>query len=152
SFPFEQIVAYYAIADLMWITPLRDGLNLVTKEYVATHGLNEGAGVLVLSEFAGAAAELHAAILTNPHDPKDLRDKLYFGISISLSRGECAARLREIFDVVRNHDVHRWGAEFLEAVDASARPSTPEDTASAACRWSAAEFAFFARLAGAVHG
>ncbi|MDO6749706.1 trehalose-6-phosphate synthase, partial [Gilvimarinus sp. 1_MG-2023] len=65
--PFEQLVAYYAMADVMWITPLRDGLNLVAKEYVATQGMVDGAGVLVLSEFAGAAAELRGALLTNPH-------------------------------------------------------------------------------------
>ena len=120
ALPFEQVVAYYAIADLMWITPLRDGLNLVAKEYVAAQGLTDGAGVLVLSEFAGAAAELHGAILTNPHDPSDLRDKLYFGITTALNRDESRARLREIFDIVRYHDVHRWGQEFLDAVHAAA--------------------------------
>lgn len=114
--PFEQVVAYYAIADLMWITPLRDGLNLVSKEYVATQGLTDGCGVLVLSEFAGSAAELHGAILTNPHDPKDLRDKLYFGIGMALNRNESRTRLREQFDIVRYQDVHRWGREFLDAV------------------------------------
>jgi len=53
ALPFEEVVAWYAIADLMWITPLRDGLNLVAKEYVATQRLTGGSGVLVLSEFAG---------------------------------------------------------------------------------------------------
>lgn len=118
--PFEQVVAYYAIADVMWITPLRDGLNLVAKEYVATQGMTDGAGVLVLSEFTGAAAELRGAILTNPHDPKDLRDKLYFGLNLSLNRSESKVGLREQYDIVRYHDVHRWGAEFLDAVRAIA--------------------------------
>ncbi len=68
SLPFDEVVAWYAMADVMWITPLRDGLNLVAKEFVATQGLLAGSGVLVLSEFAGAAAELKGAVLTNPHD------------------------------------------------------------------------------------
>ena len=66
GFPFEEVVAWYAMADVMWITPLRDGLNLVAKEFAATQGLTQGCGVLVLSEFAGAAVELGAAVLTNP--------------------------------------------------------------------------------------
>src|SRR3546814_14671847 len=73
ALPFHEVVAYYAMADLMWITPLRDGLNLVCKEYVATQGLSGGRGVLVLSEFAGAAAELEGAILNHPHDSQDLK-------------------------------------------------------------------------------
>ncbi len=114
-FPFEEVVAYYAMADVMWITPLRDGLNLVAKEFVATQGLIKGCGVLVLSEFAGAAAELHGAVLTNPHDLSDLRDKLYFGLT--LNRAEAEARLRESFGIVQHNDIHRWGQEFLEAVE-----------------------------------
>ena len=112
--PFDQLVAYYLMADVMWITPLRDGLNLVAKEYVATQGLCGGAGVLVLSEFAGAAAELHGALLTNPHDPHDLRDGLYIGLT--LGRAEREARLRELFGIVQHNDIRRWGDEFLQAV------------------------------------
>lgn len=129
AFPFEEVVAYYAMADVMWITPLRDGLNLVAKEFVATQGLINGRGVLVLSEFAGAAAELHGAVLTNPHDPSDLRDKLYFGIT--LHWGEAEARLRELFGIVQHNDIHRWGQDFLDAVDetiaAQARLTEPAD-------------------------
>ncbi len=114
ALPFEEVVAWYAMADVMWITPLRDGLNLVAKEYVAVQGLTEGRGVLVLSEFAGAAAELHGAVLTNPHDPADLRDKLYLGIA--MNRAEAEARLRELFGVVQHNDIHRWGQDFLDSV------------------------------------
>ena len=119
AFPFEDVVAYYAMADVMWITPLRDGLNLVAKEFVATQGLIRGRGVLVLSEFAGAAAELHGAVLTNPHDPRDMRDKLYFGITLNRARTEAEARLRELFAIVQHNDIHRWGEDFLDAVNES---------------------------------
>lgn len=116
ALPFEEVVAWYAIADLMWITPLRDGLNLVAKEYVATQRLTGGSGVLVLSEFAGAAAELHGAVLTNPHDLHDLKEKLYQGIA--MNRAEAESRLRELFSVVQHNDLRRWGEDFLGALAA----------------------------------
>lgn len=128
ALPFEEVVAWYAIADLMWITPLRDGLNLVAKEYVATQGLTGGSGVLVLSEFAGAAAELHGAVLTNPHDLLDLKEKLYLGIA--MNRAEAEARLRELFSVVQHNDLRRWGEDFLGAVAGMAGRS-PEGSMSA---------------------
>jgi glucosyl-glycerol phosphate synthase (EC 2.4.1.213) len=114
ALPFDEVVAYYAMADVMWITPLRDGLNLVCKEYVGTQGLMGGRGVLVLSEFAGAAAELKGAILTNPHDAGDLYQGILRGIT--LGQAEATARLRDLFEIVRYHDVQRWGDEFLAAV------------------------------------
>ncbi len=119
ALPFDEVVSWYAMADVMWITPLRDGLNLVAKEYVATQGLTGGHGVLVLSEFAGAAAELHGALLTNPHEVHDLTAKLYLGIA--MKRAEAEARLRELFDIVRHNDIARWGQEFLDAVEAVPR-------------------------------
>jgi len=119
SLPFEELVAYYAMADVMWITPLRDGLNLVAKEYVATQGMTSGSGVLVLSEFAGAAAELRGAVLANPHDPRELMETCYLGLA--MSRTEARNRLKEAFDVVKYYDIARWGEEFLDAVELSSQ-------------------------------
>ena len=121
SVPFEQLVAYYSVADVMWITPLRDGLNLVAKEYIATQGKTGGCGVLVLSEFAGAAAELRGAILTNPHDPHELVTTCY--LALTLSRDEARSRLAEAYDSVRHYDIALWGSEFMDAVRAHARSS-----------------------------
>jgi glucosylglycerol-phosphate synthase/sucrose-6F-phosphate phosphohydrolase len=118
SVPFERLVAYYAVADVMWITPLRDGLNLVAKEFVATQGKTSGCGVLVLSEFAGAAAELRGAILTNPHDPHELVTTCY--LALTLSRDEARSRLAEAYDSVRYYDIELWGSEFMAAVRAHA--------------------------------
>src|SRR5690606_20799200 len=67
SLPFEEVVMQCAAADVGWITPLRDGLNLVAKEFVAAQSASGGDGVLLLSEFAGAAVEMHGALLTNPY-------------------------------------------------------------------------------------
>ncbi len=114
ALPFEEVVAWYAESDICWITPLRDGLNLVCKEYVATQGLVDGRGVLLLSEFAGAAAELHGAVLTNPHDPADLRDRLRQ--AIDMDAGEAEWRLRGLNEIVEHNDIRRWGREFIEAI------------------------------------
>lgn len=114
SLPFEEVSAWYAMADVMWITPLRDGLNLVAKEFVAAQGLLGGRGVLVLSEFAGAAAELKGALLTNPHDPADLAQTCY--LALNLPKNEAQARLRELFDIVCFNDIRRWGEDFLAGV------------------------------------
>ena len=115
SLPFEEVSAWYAMADVMWITPLRDGLNLVAKEFVAAQGLLGGRGVLVLSEFAGAAAELKGALLTNPHDPADLAQTCYLALNMPAS--EAKARLRELFDIVCFNDIRRWGEDFLAGVE-----------------------------------
>ncbi len=117
SLPFEEVSAWYAMADVMWITPLRDGLNLVAKEFVAAQGLLGGSGVLVLSEFAGAAAELKGALLTNPHDPVDLTQTCY--LALNLPKAEAQARLRELFDTVNYNDIRRWGDDFLGALGLS---------------------------------
>src|SRR5690349_24774786 len=80
----ENLVSYYLAADVALVTPLRDGMNLVAKEYVACRG-TEG-GVLVLSEFAGAAHELREAVIVNPYDPESIRRALE--IALAMSRSE----------------------------------------------------------------
>jgi len=114
ALPFEEVVAHYAAAQVMWITPLRDGLNLVSKEFVATQGIEGSNGVLVLSEFAGAAAELKGAVLTNPHDPADLTAGLLQ--ALSMPDDEATGRMRQLFGSVEYYDVDRWGRDFLDAV------------------------------------
>lgn len=114
SLPFEEVVAHYAAADIMWITPLRDGLNLVAKEFIATHGVHNSSGVLVLSEFAGAAAELKGALLTNPHDQADLVATLR--LALAMTDGERDSRQRNLFEIVSQYDLARWGQDFLQAV------------------------------------
>ncbi|MFC1476111.1 glucosylglycerol-phosphate synthase [Candidatus Zixiibacteriota bacterium] len=111
AFPFEEILALYAAADIAWITPLRDGLNLVAKEYVAAKAVTDTPGILVLSEFAGAAVELHGALLTNPYDINDMTDTLHQAIIIDAN--EKRERLRRMVDIVRNNDVQNWVSACL---------------------------------------
>ena len=74
SLPFDELIALYRAGDVMLVTPFRDGMNLVAKEYAAAH--IDGDGVLVLSEFAGAAEELTDAVLVNPHDDRALQQAI----------------------------------------------------------------------------
>jgi trehalose 6-phosphate synthase len=112
NLPREELCALYAAADVMLVTPLRDGMNLVCKEYVASR--HRGGGALVLSEFAGAAGELRQALLVNPHDVVGLRETI--ARAIALPEPEARRRMREMRRQVRTHDVHRFARTFLEAL------------------------------------
>ncbi len=114
SIAYQDVVAYYGVADVAWITPLRDGLNLVAKEYVATQGNLGSAGVLILSEFAGAAVELHGALLSNPYDAKSMEETLY--LALTLEKDDRTYRMSRMNAIVRNNDVHSWGKNFTRAV------------------------------------
>ena len=125
SLPFEDVVAHYAAAGIAWITPLRDGLNLVAKEYVATRHALGRPGVLILSEFAGAAVELHGALLVNPYDAKAMSETLYQ--ALTMGADEAAYRAGRLAMIVEEHDVRRWGEGFLAAL----RQEQQEQQASA---------------------
>ncbi len=102
--PFEELVALYVAADVMLVTPLRDGMNLVAKEFVACRV--NGDGVLVLSEFAGAAEQLTAALIVNPHDVDGVTAVLRR--AVSLPEVEVRARMKKLQQVVRRNDVFEW--------------------------------------------
>jgi glucosylglycerol-phosphate synthase len=114
SLPFDEVIAHYAACSIAWITPLRDGLNLVAKEFVATRNALGKPGVLVLSEFAGAAVELHGALLTNPYDADMMTNTLHQ--ALTMGADEAAYRTERMAAIVARHDVTRWGDEFLGAV------------------------------------
>jgi trehalose-6-phosphate synthase len=118
SLPFEEVIAHYAACDVAWITPLRDGLNLVAKEFVATKRATGMSGVLILSEFAGAAVELHGALLTNPYDANAMTAALHH--ALTMGADERAYRTGRMAMIATEHDVTRWGDGFLAAVEAAA--------------------------------
>lgn len=116
----DELLALYRAADVMLVTPLRDGMNLVAKEYVAAR--TDERGCLVLSEFAGAAAELASAITVNPYDVAGTAAAIQH--ALSMPESEQALRMRELREVVQDHTVQKWAAEFLR--DLSARePVSP---------------------------
>jgi trehalose 6-phosphate synthase len=112
SYPREEMAALYLAADVMLVTPLRDGMNLVAKEYVACRC--DGGGALVLSEFTGAADELTSAFLVNPHDIDGLKDAIVRAVTISPA--EARRRMRSMGRQVREHDVAYWAASFLDTL------------------------------------
>lgn len=118
SIPFEEVIVYGAAADVAWITPLRDGLNLVAKEFVTAQGAVDGDGVLLLSEFAGAAVELHGALLTNPYDIEGMAEGLHQ--ALTLPAAERRQRMRRLVEIVEGHDVDDWSRGFLEALAGTA--------------------------------
>jgi glucosylglycerol-phosphate synthase len=118
SLPFEEVIAHYAACDVAWITPLRDGLNLVAKEFVAAKKATGTSGVLILSEFAGAAVELHGALLTNPYDANAMTHALHQ--ALTMGADERAYRTGRMAMITTEHDVGRWGDGFLAAVEAAA--------------------------------
>jgi trehalose-6-phosphate synthase len=109
SLPFEELVALYVAADVMVVTPLRDGMNLVAKEFVSSRVDEDG--VLVLSEFTGAAHELKQALIVNPHDVEGLAATLRS--ALALPEKERKGRMRAMRTTVRQHDVHAWARGFL---------------------------------------
>ncbi|MCW4466510.1 trehalose-6-phosphate synthase [Glutamicibacter sp. MNS18] len=109
SYPMREMIAMYLAADVLLVTSLRDGMNLVAKEYVAAHE-NER-GVLVLSEFTGAADQLTQAVLVNPHDIDGMKKKIVQ--AVNMSETEQARRMRRMYRHLQDNDVVGWSQKFL---------------------------------------
>lgn len=120
SFPRETMAALYRIANVMVVTPLRDGMNLVAKEYVACYPRDDGA--LVLSEFAGAARELRRAYLVNPYDLNGMKEALLKAASdpVTIKR----RRMRALRRQVNSHTIARWADNFLTSLGETPTPGT----------------------------
>ena len=108
----EQLAAYYSAADIALVTPLRDGMNLVAKEYVAAR-VDHG-GCLVLSEFAGAASQLRQAYLVNPHDLDGMKDTMIR--ALDANPADAARRMRAMRRNLRTNDVQAWARSYLAAL------------------------------------
>jgi trehalose 6-phosphate synthase/phosphatase len=110
---FERLVALYRAGDVALVTPLRDGMNLVAKEYLASHP--EGTGVLILSETAGAAEELGEALIVNPHDTDQMIDALER--ALTMSEQQQKASNQPMLARQRRYDVVRWAEDFLAQLE-----------------------------------
>jgi trehalose 6-phosphate synthase/phosphatase len=132
----KEVTALYRSADVLVVTPTRDGMNLVAKEFVAAR--TDGDGVLVLSEFTGAAAELAEALLINPYDLEGTADALLRALSMPAQ--ERHLRMAHLRTRVETYDVHRWAREFLDRLGSdlepphALRPSLPSVLAGAQAR------------------
>lgn len=115
SFGLEELVEWYLSADVCLVTPLRDGMNLVAKEYCAAQ--THGQGVLVLSEFAGAAEELQAAILTNPLDTEGLCKSIVQ--ALSMNPDEARRRMTAMNGIIAEKNAHHWVKSLLNNISDS---------------------------------
>jgi trehalose 6-phosphate synthase len=119
SYSRTELAALYRAADVMAVTPLRDGMNLVAKEYVAAR--TDLGGALVLSEFAGAARELRQAYMCNPHDINSIKDALMR--AAEADHAQATRRMQAMRRYLRDHGVRQWAADFLAALG-TGRPET----------------------------
>ncbi len=112
NLPFDELVALYLAADVMLVTPFRDGMNLVAKEYVMCRG--DLTGRLVLSEFAGAAAELRGAFMVNPHDLEGIKE----AVRLAMNAGpkETRDRMSRMRRKIYRRNVYDWADGFLAAL------------------------------------
>jgi len=118
--PYEDLLCYYRTADVCWTTPLRDGLNLVAKEYIVA---KEGqGGALVLSEFVGAAVELPEAILTNPYSMDRMDEAI--DQALAMPEKEQKERMAKMYETVTKYDVNYWADHLLELFEST----NPEKT------------------------
>lgn len=108
----EDTAALYEAADVMLVTPLRDGMNLVAKEFIACRVREDG--VLILSEFAGATSELDGAVLVNPYDVEDMAERIRVALTMPLR--EQRERMRRLRSRVMSSDVRLWTSAFLQAL------------------------------------
>ena len=109
SYPLREMISLYLAADVLLVTALRDGMNLVAKEYVAAH--QDGRGVLVLSEFTGAADQLTQSVLVNPHDIDGMKAKIME--AVNMDEAEQAKRMKRMNHHLEEFDVAGWSDRFL---------------------------------------
>jgi alpha,alpha-trehalose-phosphate synthase [UDP-forming] len=126
TMPLRRLLSYYAVADVAVVTPLKDGMNLVAKEYVICQAATNGDGVLILSEFAGASRELTQAIPCNPFDEEGLSKVMED--ALSMPDHDRRDRLRSMANHIASHDVFAWARAAL------AEKPDPDDTGRRALR------------------
>lgn len=118
NYPHATLTGFYRMARIALVTPLRDGMNLVAKEFVAAQD-PEDPGVLILSSFAGAARELDGALQVNPYDLDGVADTISEALEMSLD--ERQRRWRPMMERVSRYDIHAWRKDFLSALVATPR-------------------------------
>jgi trehalose 6-phosphate synthase/phosphatase len=121
SLEFENLIDLYTTCDIAWLTPIRDGMNLVAKEYIATR--TDQSGVLILSEMAGAANELHEALLINPNNFEQIALALHQAINMPLE--EQVARNTPMQKRLERYDVERWAQDFMDSLLAQKQQDAP---------------------------
>lgn len=116
SLSFQELIALYALADVALITPLRDGMNLIAKEYIACR---DGKGVLILSEMAGAAEELTEAVIINPNNIGEIAESIHY--SLRMNEQEQSNRILSMQRRLREYDIQKWALDFFQSLNEQRR-------------------------------
>ncbi|MET1755195.1 alpha,alpha-trehalose-phosphate synthase (UDP-forming) [Novosphingobium sp. RD2P27] len=123
GYPRSELAGFYRAANIALVTPLRDGMNLVAKEYVAAQD-PEDPGVLILSQFAGAAHQLTDALLVNPHSTEEVSEAIKRALQMPLE--ERRRRHQALLAAVRDQDVVLWREQFVTVLQGDAPPAPPQ--------------------------
>ena len=113
---FEDLIDLYMTSDIAMISPVRDGMNLVAKEYVAAQSATDP-GVLILSKFAGAAEELDGALLVNPYDIEGMSESIK--TALEMPKDERVSRWIRMIEQLQDFDIHRWSKNCISAIQSS---------------------------------
>jgi trehalose 6-phosphate synthase len=122
NFRRDELAGIYRAARVCLVTPMRDGMNLVAKEYVASQNADDP-GVLVLSRFAGAARQMTDAVIVNPYSREEMSEALK--TALTMGRAERIRRWERLIDGVRTNDVKLWRDSFVDALVAAKEPPLP---------------------------
>jgi trehalose 6-phosphate synthase/phosphatase len=112
SLPHETLISIFRMSDVALLTPLRDGMNLVAKEYIAAR--NDRKGVLILSEFTGASKELSESIIINPNNIEEIADAIHEALGIPVKEQICRNEAMQLR--LKRYDVRRWASDFVDAL------------------------------------
>ncbi len=112
SMPFENLITLYINSDIAWLTPIRDGMNLVAKEYIATR--TDKTGVLILSEMAGSANEMNESLLINPNNFEQIADTIY--TALNMPKAEQIARNMILQKRLERYNVEKWANDFMHSL------------------------------------
>lgn len=115
SLPFEELIELYTSSDIAFLTPIRDGMNLVAKEYIASR--IDQTGVLILSEMAGVAHEMNDALLINPNDYNQMAETLK--LALEMPEEEQISRNKIIQKRIQRYNVEKWASDFMEALNST---------------------------------
>jgi trehalose 6-phosphate synthase len=146
----QEIQKYYKAADLCLVTSLHDGMNLVSKEFIAARDDDQGA--LILSQFAGASHQLRDALIVNPYDTEQLADAMH--VALEMDPLERSARMHRLRQVVKEFNIYRWAADLISGLseirldsqgDAEAARHAPPAAPRLVPDTTPSEEAFFAR-------
>lgn len=108
--PYEDIIAFYAMADVMIVSSLHDGMNLVAKEYISSKFDNKG--VVILSQFTGSARELEESIFINPYNLKEFVEKIK--LALDMPQAKKTKKMKALRDIVKENNIYKWAADVIK--------------------------------------